>query len=204
MRVEKSRKLWFIISFLLIFIGTFLIFNKYYRFAKEDKIERKKIQEFFEFTENEINIDNIEVVNSNVQENNYIAVLEIPKINLKKGLLPKDNEHNNVNENVTILKESDMPDIEKGNFILASHSGTSKQAFFKNVYKLDIGDEIYVYYKNKKYVYKIVDKYEPKKTGKVNIKRDINKSTLTLITCKAFTDKQIVIISQLLNSYNIK
>ena len=54
-----------------------------------------------------------------------------------------------------------------------------------------------------KSIYKIVDKYETKKNGKVNIKRDINKNTLTLITCKAFTDKQIVVISEFINFYDI-
>ena len=37
------------------------------------------------------------------------------------------------------------------------------------------------------------------KTGKINIKRDRNTSTLTLITCRHNTDKQIVIILELQN-----
>lgn len=207
MQKRKNKKIYLVISFLLIFTGIFFLFSKYYMFSKIDKIEQKKIQNFFENIENKIDINKIEITSSKtqnkVEENNYIAILEIPKINLKKGLYPKNNKNNNVNKNVTILNESDMPTVERGNVILASHSGTSKQAFFKNVSKLEIEDEIYFYYGNKKYLYKIVDKYETKKNGKVNIKRDINKNTLTLITCKAFTDKQIVVISEFINFYDI-
>ena len=42
---------------------------------------------------------------------------------------------------------------EKGNVILASHSGTSSISYFKNLYKLSIGDEAKIFYKGNVYYF---------------------------------------------------
>ena len=81
------------------------------------------------------------------------------------------------------MKGFDYPDVKNGNFILVSHSGTGPQSYFKNLYKLGIGDKAVITYKGKKYEYKIVKIYTQKKQGYVTIYRDVNKTTLTLITC---------------------
>lgn len=114
---------------------------------------------------------------------NYLAFLEIPKINLNQGLLPINSLYNNVNYHVEILKISDLPDKINGNFILAAHSGTSSIAYFRNLYKLKLDDLASIIYNNKKYTYKIVNIYNQTKKGSLNIYRDTNKTTLTLITC---------------------
>lgn len=114
---------------------------------------------------------------------NYLAFLEIPKINLNQGLLPINSLYNNVNYHVEILKISDLPDKINGNFILAAHSGTSSIAYFRNLYKLKLDDLASIIYNNKKYTYKIVNIYNQNKKGSLNIYRDTNKTTLTLITC---------------------
>ena len=51
---------------------------------------------------------------------------------------------------------STYPDVDKGNFILAGHSGTAYFSYFKNLPKLDIGDVAYVYYKGGRYGYKLI------------------------------------------------
>ena len=53
-----------------------------------------------------------------------------------------------------------------------------------------------VNYNSQEYTYKISKIYEVLKTGKVSIKRDKNKSTITMITCKG-SDKQLVVIGYL-------
>ena len=45
--------------------------------------------------------------------------------------------------------------------------------------------------------YKIVKTYDVDKTGTVDIDRDYDKTSLTMITCRSGTDKQIVLISEL-------
>ena len=68
---------------------------------------------------------------------------------------------------------------------------------FKNLSKLKINDYASIYYKNKEYKYSLKRIYEIEKNGTAIIKRDINKNTLTLITCKSKTKKQIVFIFEL-------
>ena len=92
-----------------------------------------------------------------------------------------------------------MPDKEKGNFILAGHSGIGRNAYFKNLYKLNIDDEISVFYNSNEYKYKVVNQYEIENTGTVNIVRNKAETTLTLITCSKNTKNQTIIICELYN-----
>ena len=128
----------------------------------------------------------------------YIAVLEIPKINLKKGLYDIDSKYNTVNRNIMILSPSNYPDVENGNFILAAHSGSGYISFFKNLYKLSEEDYAYVYYNNVKYAYKITKIYYQPKIGKLAVYRPTDKTVLTLITCtKGDETTQTVYIAEL-------
>ena len=114
---------------------------------------------------------------------NYIAVLEIPKIDLKKGMYQIGSKYNTVNRNVAILTPSDYPDVQGGNLVLAAHSGNGYLSFFKNLYKLSEGDYAYIYYNNIKYTYKISLIYKQAKTGTINVYRPYGETTLMLITC---------------------
>lgn len=129
----------------------------------------------------------------------YIAVLKIPKIKLEKGLVAKDSKYNNIDYGIKILKESDSPDVINGNVILAAHSGTADISYFNNLDKLKINDEVLILYNGKTYQYKIVNIYDIDKTGKAKINRNNNKSTISLITCRNGTNKQIVLIGELEN-----
>lgn len=128
---------------------------------------------------------------------NYVAVLRIPKINLKRGLVDRNSKYNNIKYNIMIHKESDTPDKEGGNVIFVAHSGTSGVAYFRNVDKLSLNDEIYLDYNNKTYSYKITNIYDIEKTGIAPIRKETTKSTITLITCRHNTNKQIVVIAEI-------
>jgi len=149
-------------------------------------------------TPNNINVQN----NSNKTietKNDYIGILEIPSINLKKGFLDIDSKYNNIEYNVTIIKQSTLPDKNNNNLILAAHSGNCNVCYFDKLHKLSINDTAHIYYKKIKYTYKITNIYEVEKTGKISIHRDYNKSTLTLITCtKNSKTKQTVYILELI------
>lgn len=130
---------------------------------------------------------------------NYIGTLELSKINLKKGFVDPSSKYNDIQYNVTILKGFDYPDVKNGNFILAAHSGTGPIAYFKDLYKLGIGDTAVITYKGNKYTYKITKIYTQKKQGYLTIFRNVNKTTLTLITCTKDNKKlQTVYIAELL------
>lgn len=200
---KKFKSQFLVIGSLSILVGISIIGYHIYSDYRLKNIEDNNIQEFFNEEQNEETIQEevfVEVKNKKVDETNYdyIAVLEIPKINLKRGL-SQDKYYNNVNRNVEILKGSTMPNISKGNFILAGHSGSGRVAYFRNLNKLTIGDISYIYYGGIKYTYKVNNIYDIEKTGTATITRDLNKTTLTMITCRHNTNKQIVIISELIN-----
>lgn len=115
--------------------------------------------------------------------NEYIGYLTIPKINLTKGFLDYRSTENDVEKNILVVDGSSYPNTDKGNLILAGHSGSGWKAFFDDLYKLNTGDIAIVTYKNKKYTYQITNIYKQPKIGKIAIYRNYNKTTLTLITC---------------------
>ena len=129
--------------------------------------------------------------------NDYLAIIEIPKISLRRYLYDINSKENDVDKNIEVLKDSDMPNIQGGNLILAGHNGNTAVGHFRNLHKLVLNDEIIIYYNNSKYVYKIFKIYDVLKTGSVAIKRDKSKSTITLITCLG-NDRQLVVIGYLL------
>lgn len=136
---------------------------------------------------------------TNKPKYDYIGLLEISKINLKKGFVNPDSKYNDIKYNVTIINGSTFPDVENGNFILAAHSGSGSIAFFKNLYKLKINDKAVVTYKNKKYEYKIVKIYKQPKKGYITVYRNVKKTTLTLITCtKNDSKSQTIYIAELI------
>ncbi len=192
-------------SLLLIIIGIGIIVCKYFYEYNLDQEETTKIDIFFnEQTDVENETSSLASSFSNKNEKSssqsnegFIAVLEIPKIDLKKGIYSINSKNNNVDKNIMLLNESDMPDVTNGNFILAGHSGTGYNAYFKDLKKLELGDSAYIYYKNNKYKYNLIDKYEVEKTGKALIIKDSDISALTLITCKDNENKQIVFIFEL-------
>lgn len=200
---KEKNKSWLIITGSLILLsGIGLIAYDFYSNKELDKLEDNALVEFYD-TE----VEDIEVIIEEPEEKKevkeqtkieYIAVLKIPKINLERGLVNPSSYVNNVNYNIQIINGSDMPDVNNGNLILAGHSGNARISYFRNLNKLDLNDTATIIYKNKTYNYKVVDKYEIEKTGEAEIIRDKNKNILTLITCKHNTNKQIVIICELI------
>ncbi len=138
-------------------------------------------------------------VNTDYAYEKYIGIIEINKINLYKGFYAKDSNLNNVKFNLYVLPESSYPDVEKGNLIIAGHSGNYNNSYFANLYKLSVDDTINIYYNNIKYIYKIYKIYDEEKTGTVRILRDREKTSLTLITCTKDDDyHQTVYIAELI------
>lgn len=197
---------------LLIFVGIITLAYKYFNEYIVSRENNRKIAEFIEKQGQSFSSEKKKDLKENIEPvqekqitltQEFIAVLEIPKINLKKGLYEKTSPNNDVNRNIQILKESDMPGKINGNLLLAGHSGTGRTAYFRNLNSLLFKDEIYVYYQNKKYLYRVIDKYDITKTGKLKIKNYFGKQTLTLITCHHKTDKQLIIIAELVKEENI-
>ena len=200
---RKSQLL--IVGSLLIIIGIGVIGGKYLYNYLQNKNEEKLIDIFYEEQEEIIEDTNteeqVETPTETKQQSsskiNYIAVIKIPKIGLEKGLCEKGTYCNNVNRNIQILKESNYPDKEKGNVMLAGHSGNGRVSYFRKLDKLSQDDEVSIFYNGSEYKYKVVNQYDIEKNGTANIVRNAEKNTLTLITCRHNTNKQIVVICEL-------
>ncbi len=212
--IDKKEQLIKLVASFIFLIGSFMYIGRIaYNYYVELR-DYNKAQEFLnigkeEVEEVKVDIDEEEIKEQSKQEEkktsnyNYIGVLEIPKINIKRGFLNIKDKGNNVNKNLQVIKGSDMPNVKNGNLIIAAHSGNSYISYFKNLHKLSNDDVAYVYFNNIKYTYKVVGKYDAEKNGKVTIHRDNKKNTLTLITCSQ-TDKtkQIVYILELESEEN--
>ena len=166
----------------LLVVGTLVLFS--------DIIKEKRDVVFSEMNlalstniEESIEREEVKEEKTNYVYEKYLGILDIPKINFYKGFYSKTSNLNQVNFNLYVLPQSDYPDIEKGNLMIAGHSGNYNNSYFRNLYLLKIDDEITVHYNNKNYIYKIEKIYNEPKIGKVRILRNTSRTALTLITC---------------------
>ena len=192
-------------AFVITLGGFFILYNFIsdkklfaYDYMNEQIYENQETQ-IYNVNTTEVNIDEEETTTQNYQDiESYIGYLEIPKIKFKRGFYNIESTLNTVETNIEIIKGSDMPDVTNGNLIIAGHSGTGWKAFFKDLYKLEVGDEAIVTYAGINYKYKITNIYKEKNTGTVSIKRNYDKTTLTLITCtKDDSSTQTIYIAEL-------
>ena len=194
----KRRK---IVAISLIIISFFIIVIHEVNENRNEKIEQQNVENYIEMTSEEINDETTEETSESGQNQNkkiqssitYKAILEIPKISLKRGIVDATRNFNSINYAISADLKSNYPD-KMGNFILYAHSGNSGVGFFRNLDQLNINDEIFVYYNGTKYIYNVINKYEILKTGTAKVINSKNDKYITLITCnKRRKGYQIVI-----------
>ncbi|MBP5678796.1 MAG: sortase [Bacilli bacterium] len=132
-----------------------------------------------------------------IQVEQPIGRIIIPKIQINQSLYDINSPKNNIEENITILKESTFPDQENSLLFIAAHSGNTKVAFFQNLDQLQIGDEIQILYQNQEYEYNIIDIYEQEKNGYISGMRQKTKRQLILTTCCPNKDNCQLIINSI-------
>lgn len=173
---------------ILVAIGLILLIFQFNYKKSLDNINEENVNTYIEETsviEEQTIENNKEETKTDYKEKNeitYTAILEIPKINLKRGVVDSTKNFKSINYAISVDNSSHYPD-ENGNFILYSHSGNSSIAFFNRLNKLDLGDDIYIYYKGIKHQYEIKNKYNIEKTGKAEVISGNKNKYITLITC---------------------
>lgn len=207
MHKKENKKSHVVLGSFLVLLGVILSSSKYLYFNYLDKKCNDHIEVFFENEAQETQKNDGNLNKDNKKINNYsydyIAILEVPSISLKRGLVDKSSYANNVNRNIQILNESDMPNVSNGTMYLASHSGSSYVSFFKNLNKVKINDLIYIYYDNVKYTYKVTKVYEELKDGDISFYKSKTKTHLVLTTCTPnHKGYQLVVVSELENQEN--
>ena len=192
-------------AFVITLGGFFILYNfisdkKLFAYDyMNEQIYNETETEIYSVNTTEVTTDEEETKTQNYQDiESYIGYLEIPKIKFRRGFYNIDSGLNTVEANIEIIKGSEMPNVTNGNLIIAGHSGTGWKAFFKDLYKLEVGDEAIVTYAGVNYKYKITNIYKERNTGTVSIKRNYDKTTLTLITCtKDDSSTQTIYIAEL-------
>lgn len=209
--LKKSQSL--LIGSLLIFFGFVILSWDYLLRLSDEVYSDMKISMMggvnnnnsVVVTDSPENVNSLSTNNSVSNNNNYVidysqylGVLEIPRIDLKRGFYNTDSKYNTIEKNVTMVSGSTLPDVPGGNLILIAHSGDAYISYFAYLYLLKVGDSAYVTYGGHKYHYKVVDIYEEAKTGIISVVRNTSKTTLTMITCTKDNDyTQTVYICEL-------
>ncbi len=205
-RLSKNAKI--TLSILFCFIGIFLLTFTYFDTAKK-KVFDNENKKYIEQTV--IVNDLIQTIDVEEHERkpinydakgryDYIGYLSVPDVNINRGFVSLTNPYNHVDYNIMLIEGTDMPDKKNGNVIIAGHNGHSSFSYFNELHNLNLGASAIVDYNNKKYTYKLVDVYNVPKVGTVNIKRNMDVSVLTLITCTYRSNtEQTVFIFELSN-----
>ena len=132
-----------------------------------------------------------------------IARVIIKDIGVDEGLYDPKSSLNSVDKNVTILEKSILPDNQNSIIFLAAHSGEGSIAYFNDLDKLEIGQEIIIQYKKYNYYYLIDKIFEEEKDGDIEINKTSNQQ-LVLTTCsKTNYKKQLIINSNLIKKEEI-
>ncbi len=123
-----------------------------------------------------------------------IGTIIIEKIQLNEPLYKINSSKNNIEEHVTILKESTPPTEDNSIMILAAHSGDDKISYFEYLDQIEIGDTIHLIYQQKKYSYQVKEIWEEIKNGFIHINKEKGKQ-LVLTTCSPNKEKWQLIIN---------
>lgn len=94
----------------------------------------------------------------------YLAYLIIPKISMNLGFYNLNDERNTVDKNIELLSSSTSKML-----LLAGHSGRGKYAYFNDLAKLKINDEIIIKYQNQEYIYVIKNINRQLKSGQIKV-----------------------------------
>lgn len=119
-------------------------------------------------------------------ENNIIGYISIPKIDIKLPILLGANNEN-MKKGAVHLTETSYPiGGENTNCVIAAHRGYQKAKMFRNIDKIEVGDEIYIQNFKEELVYEV---YEIKIITPYDIEELLIKDgedIVTLITCHPY------------------
>lgn len=165
-----------IIGKILIALGMLIIFSILYMNYKTYKSNKEMIEQY-----------KSAIDNNNIQKDEYkigdvIGVLNIPKIGIEVAI-KRGVSDEILDTAIGHFDNTSMPG-EYGNFAVAGHRAYTKNKFFSNLDKIEIGDEINILQNriNHKYIVDSIEIVEPDRVDVVESK-DMNKKEITLVTC---------------------
>ena len=124
---------------------------------------------------------------------NSIAVLQIPSQGIK-GVVKEGTDNQTLKNYIGMFKGAAMPG-QVGNFSVAAHNNIHTE-LFRNLNKVNIGDEVKVTTRTNTYTYKITSKQTVSPTS-IEVINNSNKKEITLITCNYNASARIVLKGEL-------
>lgn len=118
------------------------------------------------------------------------------KIFIEKININKEYSISSISEKVNgivLFEEYGRPDIDLSNTVIGAHSGYGSNALFNYINKLEYDDEIILYYDNQKYVFLVEDVLVVEENN-ISILEDRNFTSLSLITCNVFNNKERILV----------
>ena len=125
---------------------------------------------------------------------NAIAVLQIPSQGIK-GVVKEGTDNQTLKNYIGMFKGAAMPG-QVGNFSVAAHNNIHTE-LFRNLNKVNIGDEVKVTTRTNTYTYKITSKQTVSPTS-IEVINNSNKKEITLITCNYNASARIVLKGELI------
>lgn len=175
--IQIKNKLIKFLCIIIIILSCSIIIIDYFQIRMDDTKNNKAIDNY---------ITN-KIDNTYEEKYRYNALLEIPSINLKRGILDINNPYNKAEYNIELVKE------DYNTIVLAAHNGDYYNSYFGNLSKLELGDTINYYKDGEIYNYIYSDSYEIKKDGYADLYHKKDKKSIILITCKDNTDDAQVV-----------
>lgn len=165
-----------IIGKLLIVLGVLVISFVVYINYTTSKANKEMIEQY------KSAISNNDIKKDEYQVGDVIGILNIPKIDIEVAL-KRGVSDEILDSAVGHFENTPMPG-EYGNFSVAGHRAYTKNKFFSNLDKVEIGDEINILQDDTTHKY-IVDNIEVVTPDRVDVveSKDMNKKEITLVTC---------------------
>lgn len=119
-------------------------------------------------------------------EGNTIGFLSIPQMEIELPILLGANQENMALGAVHLTETSYPVGGENTNCVIAAHRGYAKTAMFRNIEKLETGDEIYIENFRERLVYKVAETrvIDPADIDQLLIQE--GRDLVTLITCHPY------------------
>ena len=122
----------------------------------------------------------------------FVGYLKIPKIDMNLGFYDYDSPLNDVEYNIEFIDTG-----VTNTYLIAAHSGVGKKAYFNDLAKLAIDDDIYLELHDKNMHYKVIDITRTIKNGEVYISN--SSGFLYLTTCdQTIKGYQLTIIASII------
>ena len=188
---KRFAKIFFLALLIMVAVSHKQIIKQIFDYKE---IYFKSDSETSEQKQNPIEASKSEITFPYSEKNN---IIEIPKINIEAPLVFTENaDYENLEKlldsGVTHFPESVLP-LEKGNTIMLGHSAPAgwpkikHDWVFSKIIELEKGDEILIYFDNKKIIYYVTDKIFLEKGEEIPEKSEEGltnyENTLVLISC---------------------